>query len=449
MLCLNGGNKKPNENVADFMKRCNEDNQNALDTSSVQKNPLYNNSILGISYVLLLAASLILITFLLLITAIIYVFREDVSLWAHSRYGIRLFNDSTNSSSSDADFDEADRLYDAYMMYSCGDEEFVKILLWPKLEQYGYSLCLHYRDIDDTGGTTYLADSVLSAAEASRRMIIYVSLNFLQNEWERPELRASLQASLEQARMAQRRNKVIFLLTTDLETLNLDPYLQLYMKTSKVISWEDKKFWMKLRYAMPDVAVKKNIEMTTKLPSVAVNDLRKNVGRDHECVQSTSRVASNRYLATPTSLDTWYKYSAIPPRQLPTALVHHVQPTPTATQSSFVSENSSQRTTADHEEEEEETSATTSGSHQYEFSEHHDVRGYTRHHHRHLHLHRHKNNHRNHHYVYNTIPDSIPLTHQHSRMSASGGEHSDSCPAAVRKLNNVGSVVVNGQTYFV
>jgi hypothetical protein len=337
------------------------------------------------------------------------------------------------------------------MVYSIKDEDFITTVITAELEQSGYCMCLHYRDIHVMGGTTYLADSVLSAADASRRIIIVMSLSFLQNEWNRPEFRASLQASLEQTRMALRRNKVIFLLTTDLQTLNLDPDLQLLLRTCSVISWGEKRFWEKLRYAMPDVvAVKKKIKRKRESSSLAVNDLKKKVGRDGEGGKSSTKVASTRYIATPTSLDSWYKYSVISQPQLqqqaPAAL-HHVVPTPTPTQSTYVSENSSQRTT-DHEEEEEESSTTTNGSHQFEYSENHKMHGYTRHHHHHhLHHHHHKNNHRNHHHVYSTIPDSIPLTYPHSRSSTSSGDHTE--PATVCKLNNASSIVGNGRTYFV
>ncbi|PSN45021.1 hypothetical protein C0J52_24515 [Blattella germanica] len=473
MMC-NGSDRKSTENVADFIKRCNKDNHNAVATSVVQRNPLFNNTILSESYVPLLAASLAIIMVVFLLSTLIFIFRQDVRLWAHSRYGIRIFSDSAPAAEID---DDRDRLYDAYMVYSIKDEDFISRVITSELEQSGYSMCLHYRDIHLMGGTSYLADSVLSASDASRRIIIVLSLSFLQNEWDRSEFRASLQASLEQTRMALRRNKVIFLLTTDLQTLNLDPDLQILLRTCSVISWGEKRFWEKLRYAMPDVvSVKKKIKKGRKSStSVAVNDLKKKVAREGEAGRN-SKVASARYTAAPTSLDSWYKYSVMSPPlpQQPSAPLHQAVPTPTPTQSTYVSENSSQRTT-DHEEEEEESSTTTNGSQHYDYSEHkHNYTAIdTRHHHHHPH---HKNNnHRNHHHhhhrdlsssnhVYSTIPDSIPLTHHHSRSSTSSGDPTDSSggnyPPPMCKLNNSNDIhslpqnpivapPANGRTYFV
>lgn len=433
MFCLNDSNKRTKESLSDFIKRCNKDNHNAVATSVVQKNPLFSNGILAESYVPLLAASLSVLMVIFLVSTLIFIFRHDVRLWAHSRYGIRLFSDSATASEVD---DDRDRLYDAYMVYSIKDEDFISTVIASELEQSGYSMCLHYRDIHIMSGASYLADSVLSASDASRRIIVVLSISFLQNEWDRPEFRASLQASLEQTRMALRRNKVIFLLTTELQTLNLDPDLQLFLRTCTVISWGEKRFWEKLRYVMPDVAaVKKKIKKNRKSSPVAVNDLKKKVARDE--------AGNTRYIATPTSLDSWYKYSVIsqPHSQQAAAPLHQAVPTPTPTQSTYVSENSSQRTT-DHEEEEE-SSCTTNGSHQYEYSEHHNVHSYTRHPHHH-----HKNNnHRNHHHVYSTIPDSTPLTYPHSRSSTSSGDPTENYAAT--KCKHANPIVANGKTYFV
>jgi Leucine-rich repeat (LRR) protein len=444
MMCLTSSNKKMKESVADFIKRCDKDSHNAVATSVVQRNPPSTDGILGARYLPLIATFLAVVTVLISVSTLIFIFRHDIRLWAHSRYGIRIFSESAPSAEVDSD---RDRLYDAYMVYSIKDEDFISTVITSDLEQSGYSMCLHYRDIHLMGGSSYLADSVLSASDASRRIIIVLSLSFLQNEWARPEFRTSLQASLEQTRMALKRNKVIFLLTTDLQTLNLDRDLQVLLRTCTVISWGEKRFWEKLRYAMPDViSVKKRIKKSRNSSSITVNELKKKVSRDGEGGKTSSKLASARYIATPTSLDSWYKYSVMSlshPQQV-TAPLHQAVPTPTPTQSTYVSENSSQRTTDHEEEEESSTTTTTNGSHQCEYSEH----SYTRHPHHH-HKIKHRNHHHHQHHVYSTIPDSIPLTHPHSRSSTSSGDPTDNYPAAVCKLNNTNPVVANGRTYFV
>lgn len=295
------------ETLFDAIKRCGESRDSAAATSVVQRSP-FNPTVLGADYIPFVAASLVVFIVIFLLTTLGFIFRHDVSLWAHSRYGIRMFS----AAASDAD---DDRLYDAYMVYSVKDEEFVSQVVASSLERSGYSLCLHYRDLH-VMNPSYLTDSVLGASDAAKRIIIVLSLSFLQNEWDRPAFRTALQACLERTRA--RRGKVLLLLTTD---LGPDSELQLLLKACRVISWGEKRFWEKLRYAMPDVR--------RKGPPDA---LKKTV--------CEGKVTSARYTATP-ALDTWYRMS-------PASLTHTQSTAPT--QSTCVSEESSQRTTDEEEE---------------------------------------------------------------------------------------------------
>jgi hypothetical protein len=49
---------------------------------------------------------------------------------------------------------------------------------------------------------------------------------------------------------------VIIILLGDLPSKDLDPDIRLYLKNHTYLNCEDKKFWDKLRYALPDVKVK-------------------------------------------------------------------------------------------------------------------------------------------------------------------------------------------------
>ncbi|XP_034253375.1 toll-like receptor Tollo [Thrips palmi] len=288
------------ETVAEVIARCSDASQNVVATSVVQRGSVYTTPLLAHDYVTIVAATLASIVVVFLVLALVFIFRHDVRLWAYSRYGVRILSDPMAEAG-----DEKDRLYDAYLAYSVKDEDFVSQVVAAELEQSGYSLCLHYRDIHlMSGGASYLADAVLGASDASRRVVLVLSLSFLQNEWTRPEFRAALQASLEQKRAAVRRHKVILLLTTALDALALDPELQLLLRTCTVISWGEKRFWEKLRYAMPDAALpltrKKRAAPATlgKMSPAAAE-----AGHGHGPGKA-------RYTAAPTSLDAWYKYSA-------------------------------------------------------------------------------------------------------------------------------------------
>ncbi|KAE8573117.1 Putative toll family protein 10 [Halyomorpha halys] len=299
LLCADG-----KTTLLDTIRRCSENRDSAAATSAVHRNTFYNPAILEGDYVPFVAGSLVVFIIILLVTTLGFIFREEVSLWVHSRYGIRVLSGGGHS--------QDDRLYDAYMVYSVKDEEFVSQVIATSLERSGYSLCLHYRDLH-VMSPTYLTDSILGASDAARRILIVLSLSFLQNEWERPPFRAALQACLERTRA--RRSKVILLMTTD---IGPDPELQLLVKACKVISWGEKRFWEKLRYVMPDVQRK------------TAEGLKKVV---------VEGKTGARYTAAPTSQETWYRMS-------PASITQSSAPTG----STCVSEESSQRTTDEEEE---------------------------------------------------------------------------------------------------
>lgn len=190
---------------------------------------------------LLIAASC---GFLIIIisTLILFVFRQEMRVWFHSRFGVRLFYRS-----SDMDKNERDKLFDAFVSYSSKDEAFVAEELAPILENGdpSYKLCLHYRDFP-VGA--YIADTIVQAVESSRRTIMVLSENFIKSEWCRFEFKSAHHQVLR-----DRRRRLIVILLGEVPQKDLDPDIRLYLKTNTYLQWGDKLFWEKLRFALPDV----------------------------------------------------------------------------------------------------------------------------------------------------------------------------------------------------
>ncbi|XP_063242159.1 toll-like receptor 6 [Bacillus rossius redtenbacheri] len=229
---------------------------------------------------------------LALLAGLAYLFRRPLRLWAHARCGVRVF---------EGDAEDRDRLYDAYLICGARDRDPIGLAVACALEQAGFAVCLHHRDAPS--GPAYLPESVLGAADASRRLLLVLSPAFLRGEWSRPELRAAVRAAV--ARRRPRR--LVLLLTAAPAQLPLDADLRPLLGAAAVVRWGERRFWEKLRFAMPD---------PPRPPAKA----------------------------GPSPLDAWHRYAA----------------TPTPTQSTYVSENSSQRTT-DHEEDEDEAYARARG----------------------------------------------------------------------------------------
>ncbi|KAG6447430.1 toll-like receptor 7 [Manduca sexta] len=187
----------------------------------------------------LLASAVTGFMLILLILALVFTFRYACRMWLYSNCGIKL------SPLAD-DFEDTEKLYDAYVCYSPKDEEFVVETLARELENGypSYHLCLHYRDVPQFEATyAQFPDLVVEATEASRRIIVVLTTNFILTEWSQIEFRQALQKALR-----KNPNKLIIVAAGHIPR---DPELKSYFKTGLEITWKEKRFWERLRYAMP------------------------------------------------------------------------------------------------------------------------------------------------------------------------------------------------------
>ncbi|XP_015610489.1 toll-like receptor 7 [Cephus cinctus] len=202
-------------------------------------------SIMVSDYLPMVAATLSAVLLLLVVTVLAFIFREPVRTWAYSRYGVRLWAKTATP-------DDRDRLYDGYVCYSPKDEDFVLRSLVAELEHGvggapgagGLRLCLHHRDLPCLRAA---APVVLEAAEASRRVLIVLTRNFLQTEWSRFEFRAAVHEAL-RGRPGQ---LVVVQAGPVAPEAEADPELRPYLRTAVRLRWGEKRFWERLRFAMP------------------------------------------------------------------------------------------------------------------------------------------------------------------------------------------------------
>ncbi|XP_058980029.1 toll-like receptor Tollo [Musca domestica] len=194
-------------------------------------------------YVPILVAILTGFVFVIICTMLVFIFRQEMRVWCHSRFGVRLFYNGNK----DMDKNEREKLFDAFISYSSKDEAFVTEELAPLLEQgeTRYKLCLQSRDFP-VGG--YMSDAIVQAIDTSRRTIMILSENFIKSEWCRFEFKSAHQSVLR-----DRRRRLIVIVLGEVPQKDLDPDLRLYLKTNTFLQWGDKLFWEKLRFALPDV----------------------------------------------------------------------------------------------------------------------------------------------------------------------------------------------------
>lgn len=254
----------------------NKDNKVVTPPSSLnplqhQQSTLFGSRASGSGLVPLFAAVVLTLITSGLLVALVCIFRQDIKLWAYSKYGIRLFNDGVGSGkkhlahrcnhpNEHTNDDECcgEKVYDAYFVYSLNDTDLLSQILLPELQNIGYTVSMfnHYdkpvMSRDNYQITNYLIDTLKTGAEVSHKMVLIVSFNFLQNEWCDSNFRCALQSLIES--MNQCKTNMILILTVPVQLVQMDPILQHLLRSCTVICWGEKRFWTKLRYALPDVS---------------------------------------------------------------------------------------------------------------------------------------------------------------------------------------------------
>ena len=188
------------------------------------------NPVIGICIVFLF------IVFMLL--CILY--RGTIHVWLYAQCGCRVCH-------SPPSVEDCVKLYDAFVSYGAKDEAWVTQVLSGEL-QHGdkpYRVCLHYRDFPVTA---YIGESILEACDSSKRTIIVLSKNFIENEWCKFQFKSAHQEVLK-----KHHSRMIVIVLGEIPTRDLDPDLRLYLKNNTVIHASEKLFWDKLKFAMPEV----------------------------------------------------------------------------------------------------------------------------------------------------------------------------------------------------
>lgn len=198
------------------------------------------NLILQNGYIQLMIIGLATIC-LLVMFAILYLFREPLRLWLFAHYGLRVFG---------APCEDSNKRYDAFFLHSAKDAEYIIKYIASDLENghdrtSQYRLCLQHRDLAEDATYVHLLEMI----RASRKIVILLSRNFLQTEWSRCDVKRAIHESVH-----DRPEKLVIIEDPDV-LLDAENDIELlpYMKTSAIkrIRRGDRKFWDKLRYALP------------------------------------------------------------------------------------------------------------------------------------------------------------------------------------------------------
>lgn len=250
--------------------------------SSSVCNDFYSDSISGLPNIILsngyipLMITLLATICLLVLFAILFIFREPLRLWVFAHYGVRVFGPTC---------EDTEKLYDAVFLHSAKDTEYIIKHIATELENGNgrppmLRLCLQHRDLAEDASYTQLLETIC----ASRKIVILLTRNFLQTEWSRYDVKRAIHESLR-----GRPHKLVIIEDPDvLYDAESDIELLPYMKTSAVkrIRRSDRQFWDKLRYALPVEVVYRGNNYTLDhqrvLPHYQSHTMPHQMGMHHE-----------------------------------------------------------------------------------------------------------------------------------------------------------------------
>lgn len=144
--------------------------------------------------------------------------------------------------------------YDAFVIYSSQDEDWVRNELVKNLEEGipRFQLCLHYRDF--IPGVAIAANIIQEGFHKSRKVIVVVSRHFIQSRW------CIFEYEIAQTwQFLSSRSGIIFVVLEKVEKSLLRQQVELYRLLSRntYLEWEDNMlgrhiFWRRLRKALLD-----------------------------------------------------------------------------------------------------------------------------------------------------------------------------------------------------
>lgn len=151
-------------------------------------------------------------------------------------------------------YSRGESIYDAFVIYSSQNEDWVRNELVKNLEEGvpSFHLCLHYRDF--IPGVAIAANIIQEGFHKSRKVIVVVSRHFIQSRW------CIFEYEIAQTwQFLSNRSGIIFIVLEKVEKSLLRQQVELYRLLSRntYLEWEDNPlgrhiFWRRLKKALLD-----------------------------------------------------------------------------------------------------------------------------------------------------------------------------------------------------
>jgi hypothetical protein len=158
---------------------------------------------------------------------------------------------------------DKNKFFDGFLIFSKKDENFLIDDFLKHFETDGnfYKFFLFFHDF------SIFNEQILKNCENSQKIVLFLSENFLKNEWKKIEFKKIFYEILK----TKKRKKLIIVFLDNFDNKNFDPELKLILKTNFILRWSEKLFWEKFKFFLP--SLNRNSQLQHQQPPTAPHDL--------------------------------------------------------------------------------------------------------------------------------------------------------------------------------
>ena len=140
---------------------------------------------------------------------------------------------------------DKNKFFDGFLIFSKKDENFLIDDFLKHFETEGslYKFYLFHHEF------SIFNEQILKNCENSQKIVLFLSENFLKNEWKKIEFKKIFYEILK----TKKRKKLIIVFLDNFDDKNFDPELKLILKTNFILRWCEKLFWEKFKFFLPSL----------------------------------------------------------------------------------------------------------------------------------------------------------------------------------------------------
>lgn len=176
-----------------------------------------------------------------------FIFHQRISFCCYKKFNFRFFKKRNDKN----------KFFDGFLIFSKKDENFLIDEFLKHFESDGnyYRFFLFFHDF------SIFNEQILKNCENSQKIVLFLSENFLKNEWKKIEFKKIFYEILK----TKKRKKLVIIFLDNFENKNFDPELKLILKTNFILRWSEKLFWEKFKFFLPSLN-RNNATSQSQLP---------------------------------------------------------------------------------------------------------------------------------------------------------------------------------------